>query len=220
MFVKDRMTSDLICGQPDMAVTEAQDLMLSKNIRHLPIVINENKLVGLVTRTSLRSALPSDVSRFSRFEVSYTLSQIKVHSVMVKDVITIEPDTPIENAAFVMADKKIGTLPVVQEEKLVGIISDSDLFATMTSLLGANTPGIRVTVQQPDNSGVIARLTSVIADGGGYLSVCVGYYPQNEPDQWVSLCKVQNIEENKLIEVINSIDDTTILDIRQFQEQE
>ena len=220
MFVKDRMTSDLICGQPDMAVTEAQDLMLSKNIRHLPIVIDENKLVGLITRTSLRSALPSDVSRFSRFEVSYTLSQIKVHSVMVKDVITIEPDTPIETAAFVMADKKIGTLPVVQEDKLVGIISDSDLFATMTSLLGANSPGIRVTVQQPDQSGVIARLTSAIADAGGYLSVCVGYCPQNEPDQWVSLCKVQNIEENKLVEVINDIEDTTILDIRQFQEQE
>ena len=220
MFVRDRMTPDPIYGHPDMAVTEAQDLMLSKGIRHLPIVIDTTKLVGLVTRTSLRSALPSDVSRFSRFEVSYTLSKIKVRSVMVKNVITIEPDTPIENAAFVMADKKIGTLPVVQEGKLVGIISDSDLFATMTSLLGARTPGIRVTVQQPDQSGVIARLTSVIADAGGYLSVCVGYYPQDNPGQWVSLCKVQNIEEKKLVEIINGIEDTTILDIRQFQEQE
>jgi acetoin utilization protein AcuB len=220
MFVKDRMTPDPICGYPDMAVTEAQDLMLSKGFRHLPIVIDKTKLVGLITRTSLRSALPSDVSRFSRFEVSYTLSKIKVHSIMVKDVITIEPDTPIENAAFVMADKKIGTLPVVQEDKLVGIISDSDLFIIMTSLLGARKPGIRITVQQPDQSGVIARLTSVIADAGGYLSVCVGYYPQEAPDQWVSLCKVQNIEENRLVEVINSIEDTTILDIRQFQEQE
>jgi len=220
MFVKDCMTPDPICGYPDMAVTEAQDLMLSKGFRHLPIVIDSNKLVGLITRTSLRSALPSDVSRFSRFEVSYTLSKIKVHSVMVKDVITIEPNTPIENASFVMADKKIGTLPVVHEDKLVGIISDSDLFITMTSLLGAMNPGIRVTVQQPDQSGVIARLTSVIADAGGYLSVCVGYFPKNEPGQWVSLCKVQNIKENKLVEVINSIEDTTILDIRQFQEQE
>ena len=220
MFVRDRMTPDPICGHPDMAVTEAQDLMLSKGIRHLPIVEDATKLVGLITRTSLRSALPSDVSRFSRFEVSYTLSKIKVHSVMVKDVVTIEPDTPIEAAAFVMADKKIGTLPVVQGDKLVGIISDSDLFATMTSLLGARTPGIRVTVQQPDQSGVIARLTSVIADAGGYLSVCVGYYSSDIPGQWVSLCKVQNIEENRLVEVIKSIEDTTILDIRQFQEQE
>jgi len=220
MFVRDRMTPDPICGHSDMAVTEAQELMQSKGIRHLPIVIDETKLVGLITRTSLRSALPSDVSRFSRFEVSYTLSKIKVRSVMVKDVITIEPDTPIENAAFVMADKKIGTLPVVQEDNLVGIISDSDLFATMTSLLGARAPGIRVTVQQPDQSGVIARLTSVIADAGGYLSVCVGYYSQDNPGQWVSLCKVQNIEEKRLVEVINSIEDTTILDIRQFQEQE
>jgi len=195
-------------------------LMLSKNIRHLPIVIDKTNLVGLVTRTSLRSALPSDVSRFSRFEVSYTLSKIKVHSVMVKDVVTIEPDTPIESAAHVMATKKIGTLPVVKEDKLVGIISDSDLFSTMTSLLGANNPGIRVTVQQPDQSGVIARLTRVIAEAGGYLSVYVGYYSKDNPVNWVSLCKVQNIEENRLVEVINGIEDTTVLDIRQFQEKE
>ncbi len=220
MFVKDRMTPNPICGYPDMAVTEAQDLMQSKGIRHLPIVIDTTKLVGLITRTSLRTALPSDVSRFSRFEVSYTLSKIKVHSVMVKDVVTIEPDIPIEQAAQVMADKKIGTLPVVHDDKLVGIISDSDLFITMTSLLGARKPGIRVTVQQPDQSGVIAGLTSAIADAGGYLSVCVGYYSVDTPGQWVSLCKVQNIEENRLVEVINSIEDTTILDIRQFQEQE
>jgi len=220
MFVRDCMTPDPIYGHPDMAVTEAQDLMLSKGIRHLPIVIDKTNLVGLVTRTSLRSALPSDVSRFSRFEVSYTLSKIKVHSVMVKDVVTIEPGTPIEAAAHVMATKKIGTLPVVQEDKLVGIISDSDLFSTMTSLLGANNPGIRVTVQQPDQSGVIARLTSVIAEAGGYLSVCVGYYSKVNPEDWVSLCKVQNIEENRLVEVINGIENTTILDIRQFQEKE
>jgi len=180
MFVRDRMTPDPICGHPDMAVTEAHDLMRSKGFRHLPIVKDKNNLVGLITRTSLSSALPSDISRFSRFEINYTLSKIKVQSVMVKDVITIEPDTPIENAA---------------SDKLVGIISDSDLFFIMTSLLGARTPGIRITVQQPDQSGVIARLTSDIADAGGYLSVCVGYFPKNDPTQWVSLCKVQNIEE-------------------------
>ncbi|MEE8357306.1 MAG: CBS and ACT domain-containing protein [Anaerolineales bacterium] len=218
MFVRDRMTPDPICGHPDMAVTEARDLMRSKGFRHLPIVKDKNNLVGLITRTSLSSALPSDISRFSRFEINYTLSRIKVQSVMVKDVITIEPDTPIENAAFLMADKKIGTLPVVQNDKLVGIISDSDLFSIMTSLLGARTPGIRITVQQPDQSGVIARLTSVIADAGGYLSVFVGYFPKNDPTQWVSVCKVQNIEENRLVEVVNGIEDTTIIDIRQFQE--
>jgi acetoin utilization protein AcuB len=212
------MTPDPICGHPDMAVTEAQDLMRSKGFRHLPIVKDKNNLIGLITRTSLSSALPSDISRFSRFEINYTLSKIKVQSVMVKDVITIEPDTPIEKAASLMADKKVGTLPVVKNDKLVGIISDSDLFIIMTSLLGAKNPGIRITTQQPDQSGVIARLTSVIADAGGYLSVCVGYISKDDPTQWVSLCKVQNIEENRLVELVNSIKDTTILDIRQFQE--
>ncbi len=220
MFVKDRMNSDPICGSPDMPVLEAQELMKEEGIRHLPIIDKSRHLLGLITPSSLQSALPSDVSSFSRFEISYTLSKIKVQSIMVKDVITIEPDTPIENAACLMADKKIGTLPVVQNDKLVGIISDSDLFIIMTSLLGARNPGIRITVQQPDQSGIIARLTSVIADAGGYLSVCVGYFPKNDPTQWVSLCKVQNIEENRLVELVNGIEDTTILDIRQFQETE
>ncbi len=220
MFVKDRMNSDPICGSPDMPVLEAQELMKGEGIRHLPIIDKSRHLLGLITPSSLQSALPSDVSSFSRFEISYTLSKIKVQSVMVKDVITIEPDTPIENAACLMADKKIGTLPVVQNDKLVGIISDSDLFIIMTSLLGARNPGIRITVQQPDQTGIIARLTSVIADAGGYLSVCVGYFPKNDPTQWVSLCKVQNIEENRLVEIVNGIEDTTILDIRQFQETE
>jgi acetoin utilization protein AcuB len=218
MFVKDRMNSDPICGSPDMPVLEAQELMKEEGIRHLPIIDKSRHLLGLITPSSVQSALPSDVSSFSRFEISYTLSKIKVHSVMVQDVITIDPDTPIENAAYVMAEKKIGTLPVVQDGTLVGIISDTNLFLTMTSLLGAKKPGIRITVQQPDQSGVIARLTNVLADEGGYLSVCVGYYNENQSDQWISVCKVQNIEENRLVEVVNNIENTTILDIRKFQE--
>jgi len=209
MFVKDRMNPDPVCGSPEMAVTEAQELMLSKGIRHLPIVDDGNALVGLVTRSSLRSALPADVSSFSRFEVSYTLSRIKVHSIMVKEVITIEPDIPIEDAAFLMAEKRIGTLPVVKDGCLVGIISGEDLFTAMASLLGT---------RNPDKSGVIAALTTAIAKEGGYLSVCVGYHPKDDLNQWISVCKVENMEEDRLAEVICSLENTTILDIRQFQE--
>jgi acetoin utilization protein AcuB len=219
MFVKDRMNPNPICGTANMAVTDAQELMASKKIRHLPICDDSGMLIGLITQSSLRSALPSDISSFSRFEISYTLSRIKVASVMVKDVVSIGPDIPIEDAASLMAEKRIGTLPVVEGGKLLGIISGQDLFTAMTMLLGSRNPGLRVTVQQPDQRGIIARLTTAIAEEGGYLSVCVGYHPPNQDDQWISVCKVENIAENRLVEVINNIKDARILDIRQFQEQ-
>ena len=218
MFVKDRMNPDPICGYPEMAVTEAQELMVNNGVRHLPLVSENNKLVGLITRTSLRSALPADISSFSRFEVSYTLSKIKVKSVMIKDPITIQGDIPIEHAARIMADERISCLPVVEGNFLVGLISDTNLFIAMTSLLGARNEGLRITVQQPDRSGIIAGLTTAIAEEGGFLTVCVGYNPEQDPDQWVSICKVQNIEEDKLVDIVNNFKDTTLLDIRQFQE--
>lgn len=216
MFVKDRMTPDPICGHPDLPVTEAQDLMIEKGFRHLPILDESGKLVGLITRRSLLSALPSDISNFSRFEISYTLAKIKVAAVMVQDVITIQPDTPIEIAARVMADEHIGCLPVVDQGNLVGIITDNDLFNIMVSLLGARNPGTRITVSQPDRTGEVARLTNAIAQEGGYLSVCVGYYPRGDPGRWTSVCKVQNIDEDRLVEVINNLEDTTVQDIRRL----
>ena len=202
MFVKDRMNPNPICGTPEMAVIDAQELMESNRLGNLPICDDTNNLVGLITQSSLHSALPADVSSFSRFEVSYTLSKIKVNSVMVKDVFTIGPEIPIEDAAFMMAEKRISSLPVVENGQLVGFISDSDLFKAMTSLLGARNPGIRVTVQQPDQSGIIARLTTAIAEKGGNLSVCVGYKPPQQADHWISVCKVENMEENDLVKII------------------
>lgn len=218
MFVKDHMTPDPITGHPEMSVTDAQEIMKSHGFRHLPILDENEKLVGLITKGSLASTLPSDTSSLSRFEVSYVLAKIKLKSIMVEDLITVTPDTPIEIAARMMTDNLIGCLPVVENEKLVGIITDQDLFSTMVSMLGARSAGIRVTVLQPDKAGEVARLTTAIAQAGGYLVVSMGYYPPDKPDHWVSVYKVQNISEDKLIEVINNLGDTNIIDIRQFQE--
>jgi len=218
MFVKFLMNPDPICGTPDMTAIEVQELMETQSIRHLPIINEEKKLVGLVTKSSLKTALPADVSQFSRFEVSYTLSKIKVHSFMVTDIVTIEADLPIEHAAWLMAQRQVGTLPVVSDGELIGIISDSNIFIAMTSLLGANEPGIRVTVLQPDKSGVVAQLTNAIYEKGGYLSVCVGYYPENLADKWISVCKIQNLDQQGIEDIINNLEEASILDIRQFQE--
>ena len=114
MLVKGQMTPDPICGHPEMSVIEAQALMQDNNIRHLPIVDDDKTLVGLITQQLLLGTVPSDVSRFSPFVIKYIGTKLKVRSVMVKNVITIDENTAIEEAARVMADKKIGCLPVVR----------------------------------------------------------------------------------------------------------
>jgi acetoin utilization protein AcuB len=215
MLVKERMTSNPICGHPDMPVTDAQALMQDNKIRHLPIVDEANNLVGLITQRSLLRALPSDVSSFSRFEVSYVLGKIKVRSVMVTDVLTIDEDTAIEEAARIMADERIGCLPVMRQGELAGIITDNDLFNTMVDLLGARRAGVRMTVRVPDRSGEVARVSSAIAKEGGYLSVFVTY-PTDQPGTWASVLKVLGIPPEDLVAILGRLEDTQIQDVREL----
>ncbi len=214
MFVRDRMTPDPICGHPDMPVTEADALMRKHNIRHLPILDEQGSLVGLITQRSLLRALPSDVSSFSRFEISFILGRIKANEVMVKGVFTIDENTAIEEAARIMADRKIGCLPVMREGQLAGIITDNDLFSLMVDLLGARRSGVRITVLQPDRAGEVARLSTAIANEGGYLSVFVTY-PSADPTRWASVFKVKDLSPDQLTTLIGNLEDIDIQDVRE-----
>jgi acetoin utilization protein AcuB len=107
-------------------------------------------------------------------------------------------------------------LPVMQEDRMVGIITDNDLFTIMVDLLGARRSGVRLTVLQPDRVGEVARLTTAIAKEGGYLSVCVGYYPPKIPDSWTSVCKVLNLSQSKLVEIIDGLEDMQVQDVREI----
>ena len=214
MLVKDVMTSNLICGHPEMSVTKVQALMSENNIRHVPIVDEEEALIGLITQRSLLSALRTDENTLSQFEVSYILTKIKAHHVMVEDVITIDGDVPIEEAARIMADKKIGCMPVMKGVDLIGIITDNDLFNVMLNLLGARRHGIRMTILQPDRAGEVARLSRVIDEKGGYFSVFVTA-PTSDPDTWVSIIKVTNVPQEELVEAVNSLEGDQIKDVRE-----
>ncbi len=215
MLVKDQMTPDPICGHPEMPVIEAQELMQNNRIRHLPILDTDKKLVGLITLRSLMNAVPPDLGKFSPFVVNYVLAKLKTRSIMVKDVVTISEDTALEEAARIMADKRIGCLPVLRGDELVGIISDNDLFTIMVGLLGARREGVRVTVNQPDRAGEVARITNAVASKGGYLSVFVTY-PTANPDVWASVLKVTNLPEETLIETLGALPDIEVKDVRRM----
>jgi acetoin utilization protein AcuB len=214
MLVKDQMTPSPICGHPEMPVTEAQELMQKNNIRHLPILDEDRKLVGLITQRALMNAVPPDLSQFSPFVVNYVLGKLKARNIMVKDVVTIDEDTALEEAARIMADKRIGCLPVMRDGELVGIISDNDLFTTMVGLLGARRGGVRVTVHQPDRVGEVARISRAIAEKGGYLSVFVTY-PTATPAVWASVLKVTNLPKETVVDTLNGLPEITVHDARE-----
>lgn len=199
-----------------MPVTEAQALMNQHKIRHLPILDEGGQLVGLVTQRALLKALPSDTSHFSRFEVSYVLAKIKVREVMVTHVLTIREDTAIEEAARIMADERIGCLPVLREGRLIGIITDNDLFTTMVDLLGARRSGVRITVLQPDRPGEVARISTAIAGRGGNLTAYVTY-PTRDSAIWASVLKVNSLPREQAVATLRELDGIRVQDVRETQ---
>jgi acetoin utilization protein AcuB len=128
MLVRDRMTPDPVTITTETSLKEALDLVRSKPFRHLPVMDEDDKLVGIVTEKSLVYASPTPTTTLSVFEVDYILARTKVGQVIQGSVITVPPDLPVEEAARVMIDQRIGCLPVVEGEKLLGIISDTDIF--------------------------------------------------------------------------------------------
>lgn len=126
-LVKDWMTPEPVVAPPDTTLPEAHNLMAQNNIRRL-LVMDVDKLVGIVTRGDVRGAEPSEATSLSIFEVNYLLSRLTVEKIMTRDCITVGPSDPIGKAASLMAENKVSGLPVMDGDRLVGIITESDIF--------------------------------------------------------------------------------------------
>jgi acetoin utilization protein AcuB len=166
MLVGERMKHPVITIPPEMPIVEALNLMKHERIRRTP-VIKDGIMVGIVSDKDLLNASPSPATSLSVWEMNYLLSKVQVKDVMTKKVLTVSEDTPIEEAARIMADNKIGGLPVVRGDKVVGIISETDLFKIFLELMGARESGVRVTALIQEQRGQLAKLTQAIAQAEG-----------------------------------------------------
>lgn len=126
MQVAELMTTTLVTTPPSTPVIEARALMTEKRIRHL-LVVNDSRLVGIVTDRDIRLNLPSPATSLSVWELNYLLAQLTVEKVMTRSVRTIAPDRDVREAARVMAEQKIGALPVVKDGRPVGIVTETDM---------------------------------------------------------------------------------------------
>lgn len=211
MLVKERMSKPVTVVEPEMPVVEALQLMKENRIRRTPVVDN-GRMVGIVTDKDLLNASPSDVTAMSIWEINYILSQITVGEVMTKDVLTVSESTPIEDAARIMADNKIGGLPVVRDEEVVGLITESDLFRILLELLGAWEPGIRLTAIFPEKHGGLARLTDAVSEIGGSF-VAFSQIAGDSPENWEIMFKVNGIDVEQLISIVEPMAER-IVDVR------
>lgn len=204
MLVGERMTRDPVVIHDDTPLDEAMKIMRDNKVRRLPVLNRKGALVGIVSERDLLYASPSPATSLSIYELHYLLSKITVADVMIRDVITVAEDTSLEEAARIMADNKIGGLPVVSGGKLVGIITETDLFKIFLELLGAREMGVRLSMLVPDEKGVLAKVTGKIAGLGGNI-VSLGTFLGEDPTNALLTIKVQDVEEKELVKAMEPL---------------
>jgi acetoin utilization protein AcuB len=214
MLVKDRMSKHPLTIGTQMSVSDAHEYMNEQNVRHLPVVDRAGKLVGLVAEEDLLKAEPSSATLLSVWEIHSLLSKLRVQEVMVRDVITTTEDAAIEEAAHLMLEHKIGCLPVLRGDALVGIITESDMFRTFMELFAARQKGLRMIVEVPDREGELAKVAQAIADQSGYIAAC-GTFMSEDPTRWGLVLKVRNVDREVLVDTLSKIAEVKIRDIRE-----
>jgi len=214
MLVKNRMTKNPITVKPDLPIAEALEWMRREKVRHFPVVNKKGKLIGVVARDDLLYASPSPVTSLSMWEVTYLMSQVTVKEAMTEDVITGTEDMPLEEAARVMFDEKIGCLPVMRDGTVVGIITESDLFAAFLELFGAHDLGVRLTVLAPYYKGSLADIATKITEAGG-LIIALNVFEGEDPSNWGCTLKVTDISQDELLEVVEPLI-VEVLDVREI----
>jgi acetoin utilization protein AcuB len=216
MLVKDYMTRHPIMVPPTLPATEAQGIMVENKIRHLPVVGDGKRPLGLITRQRLRIP-PADLGSLNVWEITRYLSEMKVKDIMVttKDLLTIGPDATVEEAAQTMAEHRYGCLPVVEDNVVVGIITETDLLVKLADLLGGYISGVRVTVRLPDKIGGYAKIISAIsAKGWGVYATGSVPAPKRE-GYWDIVLKVRDVSKDELCALLEQLEDCEIVDVRE-----
>ena len=164
MLIRHWMTKAPITVEADTPFLEARLILKDKRIRHLPVLQN-GRLIGVVTDRDLKEAAPSGASGLDVYEMNYLLLKVTVRELIKRDPVTIEPDDTVERAALLMHDHKIGCLPVVEENgRLIGLITETDILAAVVEILGCNEQGTRISFEVPEGAQACEELAHLLHD--------------------------------------------------------
>ncbi len=213
MIISDVMTKNPIYVTPEMSATDAKALMLKENISKLPVLDKNSRLVGIITKNDLSKAGPSAATTLDMYEMSYLLSKLKVEKIMTKKVTSVSPDEVVEEAARIMSDKGIGCLPVMQDDVMVGIVTESDLFDQFVKMFGARHHGVRMMLEFNEKPGELAKVVCAIAEIGGNI---VSSVTSEGPDVSKRCCtiKVTGVKKADVEKILQPVG-VKIVDIRE-----
>ena len=163
MAVKDFMTRKVVYISPDTTIAHAADMMREQTLHRLPVIEND-KLVGLVTEGTIAEASPSKATSLSIYEMNYLLNKTKVKDVMIHDVITVSRYASLEDATYLMLKNKVGILPVVDNEQVYGVITDRDIFKAFLEVSGYGEEGVRMRFVTENEVGVLEHIIRLLVE--------------------------------------------------------
>jgi acetoin utilization protein AcuB len=191
MKVGEIMSTNVVTVTEDTLVDDAKKIMDAHRIRRLP-VMKKDKLVGLVTKHMLLEAAPSPATSLNIWELHYLLSKMTVKEIMVKNPFTISPDMPVEEALQLGQEKGYGGFPVVEDGRLVGMVTESDIVRMMTRVLGVKEKGKRIDIRASNKFGNMKKIMDVLDKSKTVLLSMMTLPPEEWEKEWLVVLRVQS----------------------------
>jgi acetoin utilization protein AcuB len=217
MLVKDYMSRHPYLLEEDSSIVDAQRYMNDVHVRHLPVVGDGKRLLGLITRETLMIE-PGSLDSLNVWEITRYLSGMKVKKIMIKarDVISVNETVAIEDAALIMIENKIGCLPVLKDRVVVGMITHEDLLVQLCRLLVTRRPGLRVAVSMPDKTGENQKLVDCIKNQGWEIQSMGGMPDPKDDTRYSTVVKIiADIPMKEVENIINQVEGQKVRDIRE-----
>ncbi|RKX73905.1 MAG: hypothetical protein DRZ90_07280 [Spirochaetes bacterium] len=202
MNVSDRMTKNPFTVVKSDSVTDARIIMKRENIHRLPVIDKKGNLIGIITEKDILYASPSPATTLDVWEMSTLLANLEVGAVMTPNAVSCTSDTPVEEAARLLSDNDIGGIPVVDDNILTGIITESDIFEIFIELFASREKGLRLTALLPNIAGELANLAGAIKDAGGDI-LAFGSVRGENPTNKLGIIKVAGLKRENLLEAVN-----------------
>lgn len=204
MYVGWYMETNLITITPETSLFKAREMLDTHKVKHLPVTDGKAHLVGLLTDRDLKEAWASPATTLSVHELTYVLQKLTVGNVMTRDVITATPDMHIERAAALLHDKNIGALPVVRDDKLVGIITTTDLMEVLLMAVGLGTESQRLSLLSADRIGMLAELGRLMQQAEINIRSILTIPLPGHKDVWQIMMRINTQSFQQAVEVLES----------------
>ena len=203
MKIRNFMTTNVIAVSEDTSLHDAKKIMKAHKIRRLP-VLKKDKLVGLVTERMLLEASPSPATALSIHELHYLLAKMTVKDIMVRNPFTISPDMPAEEALQLGQEKGFGAFPVVEDGKLVGIATESDIVRIMTKILGVREEGTRIDIRASKDFGNMQSIMEVLDRHKTVLLSMMTLPPEEGGEEWLIVLRLKSENAEQVVKALTS----------------